>query len=137
MESTSKRPRKTNKAEKVRLTKKRLSSYEETVLDLRKSGYNEQEIEELMGTTDTQQCDELRVYRSYTLFDVPVTLHEEKGIEETTIDEVNFVLETIVPVFEFQKIPKVRQKSERITLAKLKKKVDGPGLTQDEPMELD
>ncbi|KAI3749328.1 hypothetical protein L2E82_19936 [Cichorium intybus] len=96
-------------------------------LDLRKSGYDEQEIEELMATTDAQEFDELRVF----------TLHEEEGIEETAIDEVNFVPETIIPGFEFQKIPKVRQKSERITLAKLKKKVDGPGLTQDEPMELD
>ncbi|KAI3738887.1 hypothetical protein L2E82_29118 [Cichorium intybus] len=148
---TSKRPRKTNKAEKERPTKKRLSSYEETVLDLRKSGYDEQEIEELMATTDAQEFDELREETLFdapqidltqetmpeSLFDVPVTLHEEEGIEETAIDEVNFVPETIVPGFDFQKIPKVRQKSERITLAKLKKKVDGPGLTQDEPMELD
>ncbi|KAI3512307.1 hypothetical protein L1887_19622 [Cichorium endivia] len=151
MESTSKRPRKTKKAEKECPTKKRLSSYEETVLDLRKSGYDEQEIEELMATMDAQEFDELREETLFdapqidltqetmpeSLFDVPVTLHEEEGIEETAIDEVNFVPETIVPGFEFQKIPKVRQKSERITLAKLKKKVDGPGLTQDEPMELD
>ncbi|KAI3779393.1 hypothetical protein L2E82_09110 [Cichorium intybus] len=115
MESTSKRPRKTNKAEKERPTKKRLSSYEETVLDLRKSGYNEQEIEELMATMDAQQCDELREETLFdapqidltqetmpeSLFDVPITLHEEEGIEETAIDEVNFIPETIVPGFEF------------------------------------
>ena len=70
------------------------------------------------------------------MFDVPInvpeSLHEEEEIvEETAMEQPTFVPETCLPALRVRKI------SERITLGKLKTKVDGPGATPNEPMDLE
>ncbi|KAL4569474.1 hypothetical protein LXL04_025112 [Taraxacum kok-saghyz] len=71
-----------------------------------------------------------------TLFDVPVNVpeslpEEEEIVEETAMEQPTFVPETCFPALRVRKI------SERITLDKLNTKVDGPGATADEPMDLE
>ncbi|KAL4571369.1 hypothetical protein LXL04_018127 [Taraxacum kok-saghyz] len=73
------------------------------------------------------------------LFDVPPTPAKNEDDEvdvETSLQAVNEVT-SISSIFEVHNIPKLRKKSERIIMAKLKKRVVGPSATVDEPVELD
>ncbi|KAL4564998.1 hypothetical protein LXL04_029079 [Taraxacum kok-saghyz] len=147
---TSKRPRKTKATTKKNKDqgKQHVNSYDEHILNLKEAGYNDQEVECLMSTMGDveEDFDELQEESLYdapnvdvtqeTLFDVPVNVpeslpEEEEIVEETAMEQPNFVPETCFPALRVRKI------SERITLDKLNTKVDGPGATADEPMDLE
>ena len=70
------------------------------------------------------------------MFNVPVNVpeslpEEEEIVEETAMEQPTFVPETCFPALRVRKI------SKRITLDKLNTKVDGPGATDDEPMDFE
>nr|KAJ0198380.1 hypothetical protein LSAT_V11C700368120 [Lactuca sativa] len=86
------RKRTTKKTKKTKV----LSAYSQVVADLREFGYISQEIEELMGTRDdvTQETITQETVQLPTMDDVTF---EAQGIEETQMDDVTFVPETIAP----------------------------------------